>query len=412
MSNPNQRFHRTDDEFRAQCEKTIHKHLEMGNINQDDARLIESWVSELRATHGISCVRSAKLTCIITGTRRWIDVPFKEMNTGDLFRAIDKINSDTNFKHNSKADISRTLKRFSAWLCESGYSSPGLQVEKVRKIRALSYQTTKDESVLFTPTEIRAFIDAAKSPRDKAIIATCYEGGLRIGEIGNMRWRDLQIHDWNISLKVDFKTGKARHVPLVFAMPYLKEWFNHCEDMSPDGFVFTTRTGDPLQYNGVVKMMRRSLESAGIEKHFTPHMLRHSRITHLIAERDPERRLPESVIKMMMWGDVETDQFRTYLHLVDDDTDQAIAQLYGVKKAGRKPRDAALDPLQCPKCAHINPPGGRFCSQCGAALTMDAVSDVNKLTSDLIDLITYSNGQELINKVKASSQKEIPEKTT
>lgn len=402
MINPNERFHQSEAAYRAQCQKTIEKHLNLGTINQDDARLIESWVSELRATNGISSVRAMKLTCLITGARRWIDIPYDKMGTGDLFRAIDKINNAQNLKHNSRADISRTLKRFTLWLCESGYSAPGLQPEKVKKVKSLTFQTTKDESVLFTPTEIRSFIDAAKSPRDKALIATCYEGGLRIGEIGNMRWKDLQIHDWNISLKVNFKTGKARHVPLVFAMPYLKEWCNHCTSMDPDEFVFTTRTGDPLQYGGVVKMMRRALEVAGIEKHFTPHMLRHSRITHLIAERDPERRLPESVIKMMMWGDVETDQFRTYLHLVDDDTDQAIAQLYGVRKAGRKPRDAALDPVQCSKCAHINTPGGRFCSQCGAALTMDAVNDVNLLTARLVELVTSPEGEDLRKAVAVS----------
>ena len=402
MTNPNGRFHQSEAAYRAQCQKTIEKHLDLGTINQDDARLIESWVSELRATNGISNVRAMKLTCLITGARRWIDVPFNQMTTGDLFRAVDKINNEPSFKHNSKADISRTVKRFSSWLCESGHSAPGLQPEKVKKIKVLTYTTTKDESVLFTPSEIRAIIDAAKSPRDKAIIATCYEGGLRIGEIGNMQWKDLKIHDWNISLKVDFKTGKARHVPLVFAMPYLKEWCNHCPSMDPDDFVFTTRTGDSLQYGGVVKMMRRALEVAGIEKHFTPHMLRHSRITHLIAERDPERRLPESVIKMMMWGDVETDQFRTYLHLVDDDTDQAIAQLYGVRKAGRKPRDAALDPAQCSACAHINQAGARFCSQCGAALTMDAVNDVNQLTARLVELVTSPEGEDLRKAVAIS----------
>ncbi|MDD1728481.1 MAG: site-specific integrase, partial [Methanospirillum sp.] len=284
MNNPNDRFHRSESEYRAQCENTIKKHLELGTINVDDAHLIESWVSEVRATNGISNIRAAKLTSLITGARRWIDVPYDKMCTGDLFRAIDKINSELNLKQNTKADISRTLKRFVLWLIEGGYAASGLQIEKVRKVKPLTYQATKDESVLFTPTEIRAFIEGAKSPRDKAIIASCYEGGLRIGEIGNMRWKDLQMTDeWNISLKVNFKTGKSRHIPLVFAMPYLKEWMNQCQTWNQDDFVFTTRTGDPLQYGGVVKMMRRSLEEAGIKKHFTPHMLRHSRITHLIA---------------------------------------------------------------------------------------------------------------------------------
>jgi len=42
--------------------------------------------------------------------------------------------------------------------------------------------------------------------------------------------------------------------------------------------------------------LKRLAKRAGIERHITPHIFRHSRITHLIKEN-----VSESVIKLMMW---------------------------------------------------------------------------------------------------------------
>ncbi|MDP3397179.1 MAG: tyrosine-type recombinase/integrase [Methanoregula sp.] len=52
--------------------------------------------------------------------------------------------------------------------------------------------------------------------------------------------------------------------------------------------------------------MQRIVQWAGITKHVTPHLFRHSRITHIRNDG-----VQESVIKMMMWGTVNTTMFET-----------------------------------------------------------------------------------------------------
>ena len=38
-------------------------------------------------------------------------------------------------------------------------------------------------------------IDACRTSRDRAILMTLYEGGFRIGEIGEMKWEHLELWD-------------------------------------------------------------------------------------------------------------------------------------------------------------------------------------------------------------------------
>jgi len=121
-----------------------------------------------------------------------------------------------------------------------------------------------------------------------------------------------------------------------------------------------------MSYHAVSKQLRRLVERAGIEKHVTPHLFRHSRITHLIKEG-----VNESVIKLMMWGSVNTLQFKTYAHLTGTDIDNEILSRYGIKPDEEK-GGKALVPRQCRKCQAINAPDSLYCPVCGASLTEDA----------------------------------------
>ena len=48
-----------------------------------------------------------------------------------------------------------------------------------------------------------------------------YEGAFRAGEIGEMRWKDLNIDGTGLVVHVTFKTEKHRYVRLVMAREHL-----------------------------------------------------------------------------------------------------------------------------------------------------------------------------------------------
>ena len=76
-----------------------------------------------------------------------------------------------------------------------------------------------------------------------------------------------------------------------------------------------------------------------MDKHLTLHLFRHSRITHLL-----QQGVSESVIKMMMWGTIETKMFRDYAHLNGDDTDREIFKLYGIEQVTTQEVEGKIEP--------------------------------------------------------------------
>jgi len=205
------------------------------------------------------------------------------------------------------------------------------------------------------------------------LIALLYEGALRISEIGNLTWSQVKFSSWNCQINTAEKTGIDRYIPVVMARPYLATWKDaYPKPITPDAFVFLTSIGHrPLQYAGVLKQLRIIAKAAGIEKHLTPHVFRHSRITHLI-----QKGMSESAIKLMCWGNLTTDQFKTYAHLCNHDIDRATAEMNGITPPEEAKTSHALDPRQCQRCYTVNAPTSRYCNCCGLELTAEAVEDV------------------------------------
>jgi len=373
---PNQRFYRSDEQYRAQIDRVLSKKLKASEITESDEQIIRAFIAELRATRGITDVRAAKLCSNITGLRRWLP-PFDQMITGDVYLAADQIRN-AGFKKNSEADIIRALKRICFYVCANGKAADGLQVDKIKLIQTPGYDSaTKDVSDLLTPEQVMSMITNAGSLRNQAIISTLYEGGFRIGEIGNLQWSQLKFYDEHVGISTDFKTGKQRTIPLYNSMGYLKEWANQYPgNIHASGvFVFLNKDGKEFAYDGLRKVIQRAATAAGIDRKITPHTFRHSRITHLIKEG-----WRESTIKKMCWGTVETDQFKTYLHLCDQDLADEAAERMGIKRRGRPTNESKkLEPIQCQACGTVNPFTHRFCSACGNPL-----SDTARYTSDHI----------------------------
>ena len=207
-------------------------------------------------------------------------------------------------------------------------------------------------------------VKACKNSRDRALISVLYEGALRIGEVASMTWKDLHFNDTNVTIFTDFKTGKARTIPIIASREYLSQWRNdYPGDPTGDNFVFITFRGKPLRYASLLKHIRSIAARANIQKHITLHLFRHSRITALARSG-----LSESTIKLLAWGTLETTMMSTYAHLTLDDVTASLEELSGIKRPEKTRESRKMKPLQCPHCAHINSPGMVFCGSCGSAL--------------------------------------------
>lgn len=201
------------------------------------------------------------------------------------------------FKQNIQYDYIRILKQFLLWMIDSEYIA--LPEKKVRKIQTSPKDTmTKKAGDLLTSQEVQAMVDACRTSRDRALILTLYEGGFRVGEIGQLRWGDLKVGAKGIAVNLDFKTGIPRYIRLVMSKQFIAEWrADYPRPVTPDAPVFLTERDKPVTYGGLSSQIKRIAQRAGITKRITPHLFRHTRITHLLQEG-----MKESTLKMIDVG--------------------------------------------------------------------------------------------------------------
>ncbi len=369
-------FHVSDAKYAEYTRSSLSSAVEEGRITREDAALIEEFTGEIAATSQISPSRKYKLTYTLVGWRRFIG-PFRENPIGDLYAGVEAIRTSRKadgtpeYTQNTLSDYTRFLKRFYKWLVENEYST--VPVEKVNRIKAPRYENgVKNAEELLEPEEVRRMIEACTSSKDRALVSMLYEGGFRVGEVGTLKWGQIKFTDWNVTINTDHKTGKGRYVPLVMAREYLASWRNdYPGDTTPEAPVFLSHRKRQYQYRGLAKRLRIIARRAGVEKKITPHLFRHSRITHML-----QQGYSESVVKKIMWGNLDTNMLSTYGHLTDSDIDDEIASMAGVKPPAAKEAAECLEPRQCPRCYTVNGPTQNFCGECGLELTKQAVEDV------------------------------------
>lgn len=140
--------------------------------------------------------------------------------------------------------------------------------------------------------ELRRLLEAS-SPMHRAMWAVGVGLGLRPAELVNVHWEDIDWGERLIEVR-GTKTEAARDtVPLTpIAHSYLRQWWEENERPA-EGLVFEGQRG-PYGPQGYRKALTRCARAAGIERHLTPNLLRHSFATiawSLGLERDVARRV-------------------------------------------------------------------------------------------------------------------------
>ena len=139
-------------------------------------------------------------------------------------------------------------------------------------------QASRLPTVLGMP-EVRALLDALQTPKYRVAVTTMYATGMRIGEVCGMQTGDIDA-----SRKVILVHGKGNKERLAMMsdrlLLTLRTYWKQERPAAP--YLFTNETGQPIDPNAVRKALALATTQAGIAKHVTPHVLRHSFATHLL----------------------------------------------------------------------------------------------------------------------------------
>ncbi|MDR3532686.1 MAG: tyrosine recombinase XerC [Rhodopila sp.] len=126
--------------------------------------------------------------------------------------------------------------------------------------------------------------DPALQARDIAFFSLLYGSGLRIAEALALNVRDATALRSNLSLTVTGKGSKTRIVPVLPAVRAAIEAYLALHPApQPDSPLFLGARGKRLDPAVAQRVLRTYRRLAGLPEHATPHALRHSFATHLLA---------------------------------------------------------------------------------------------------------------------------------
>ena len=151
--------------------------------------------------------------------------------------------------------------------------------------------------------------------RDAAVLALLYGSGLRISEALGLKRKDADDRD---ALTVLGKGNKTRMVPVLPQVTKaIADYVALCPyDLPPDGPLFVGARGGPLSPRIVQLAMARLRGALGLPDTATPHALRHSFATHLLARGGDLRAIQE----LLGHASLSTTQIYTAVdaeHLLD-----------------------------------------------------------------------------------------------
>jgi site-specific recombinase XerC len=161
--------------------------------------------------------------------------------------------------------------------------------------------------------------------RNHALLYLTYLTGLRIGETLALRMQDVDLD----RLKVHVTQGKTgeRVVPLpddARLVQSMARWLRVRQVWSPSGdLLFITKSGESLRAAAVRRSMELYGQRSGIG-HVTPHMLRHSAATEMLANGAP----PIGVQRVLGHRSLRTT-LETYAHACDTHAAEAMARRFG-----------------------------------------------------------------------------------
>ncbi len=151
--------------------------------------------------------------------------------------------------------------------------------------------------------------------RDSAMLELLYATGLRATELVNLKIEDLDLEEG--FLHCIGKGEKERIVPVgSSALERLGDYLSGARPIilgkSSTPYLFITGRGTKLTRQWCWELIKGYAEKAGIKRGVTPHTLRHSFATHLLANGADLR----SIQLMLGHADISTTQI--YTHITQD----------------------------------------------------------------------------------------------
>ncbi len=307
--------------------KDFDQYVEEKIENKKNRKLILEFISYSLAT-GKTKRRIIRYLDALVPLSNTIGKPFKKMKKRDMEGYIRNLIGREDYADWTKYSYQIIIKNcFFPWL----YGTEKPDYPKVVKwMRPKNpKRNNKLPEDMINEEEAKRMIDAADNNRDKAFVSFLFESGARIGEIMNMRIKDVQFNGGVTHVTLDGKTG-MRRIPVINSGIYLSDWINnHPEKNNPESKIFYNKlSGDFAEkttYWQVRWLLLKTARKAKVTKKVNPHNFRHSQATLLAGK------LTEQLLKMYFGWSGDSRMAATYVHMSSEQLTDAVVEARGIE---------------------------------------------------------------------------------
>lgn len=251
---------------------------------------------------------------------KWSKLHQIEDLSNDIVREYTRWQSDDDLSAYTKNNRSKHISAMAAYFTnEVGISIPNFDPSKLHK----QHENRADRKAY--PRDVIYEVLKYADRREWLFIKICFDCGLRINELRNMRIKDID----GDKIKINGKGRKIRYAVVSDEVKVrLEDWIKR-EAITDYIWPSTHKShaGKPMSVNTIRKYMQKAFRAAGV-MHMKPHELRISYATDLVQVgakvRDVQQGLGHSSIKT------------TEIYLRDLD-DTALRRLYKLKYSAEAP---------------------------------------------------------------------------
>lgn len=237
----------------------------ISNANTD-AHVFDLWLHNKSETTKNTYITAIKQFVEFTGKG------LQNLTLDDLVNYQVVLDSKYQSSHTKKTKI-QIVKSLLTYAHKIGY----LQVNLGKLISTTPARDARNERIL-TKEDINKLFQAATTPRELAIVSLLFYCGLRVSELINLRWKDInKVGDRSI-LTVMGKGNKQRNIPLSSKV------VNLLSDLAKESdYIICNARKGKLSRVYVHKILKQLAVKAGITENLSAHWLRHTHATLSLA---------------------------------------------------------------------------------------------------------------------------------
>jgi len=281
-------------------------------LSQQDAAELDTFIDHLWLEDGLSKNTLESYRLDLTAFAYWLTPQNKQLLTVD--QADIQQYLAVKFPQSQPRSISRliaSMRRFYRYLMRDNKISldPTIQIQSPKLPRSLPKSLNEVEVValLNAPN-----VEESAGLRDRAMLELLYACGLRVSELVGVKVTEVSVSDGVV--RITGKGSKTRLVPMgEEAVDWISRYLSGARSAILQkrlcDALFVTNRGEAMTRQAFWYLIKRYALLAGINKHMSPHVLRHAFATHLLNHGADLR-----VVQMLLGhSDISTTQIYTHV---------------------------------------------------------------------------------------------------